>query len=633
MKSLKKTFVRILESISVMRRLRKEFLSEDGLKNMKTLRISVVIATTILMITPWVFGKMVESAIKQDFLMTWVLLGVVIALVISRIFVSLVSNMSTERNHGDIHPVIDIVIDNTFSKKNIKQLRSHKALATGSINKARSHIATILIDLWPGMERSLTDLLISYIAVIAGSLYFGMPWIAFAVTVGLVLAVVLSAYLNTKVMSVAGPLDKEFREYNRDWEESIQKFSDFKAQGMDANLRKKNKENHVSIFAKDRNFWFWYVKQSQFREMYLTSFIVIIPYIIGVFQILGNVSSVPMIIALFSWGAIQVAALRQLAFFERDLNKRLPSIVSLFKAIDLEPLQVESGERRFPKNTKFDIVFDNVSHRFDDSNLVLSEIDFTIKFGEKWAFIGESGSGKTTLFNLILGAMPPTEGRILVRLETGEEIDLWDLDLNWWRSEIVGYVPQDVVLKDGTIRDNLLLSLPSLLPTPTDEELMHTLATFDAVFRVEDDKDVDFLDIEVGRDGGVELSGGQRQRIGIARAALKSARVVLFDEATSSLDAKMTNSVTRTFKRILGPSTTSIMIAHDLSTVAGGNPRRLLEGGKDDKVVCTHYMVMRPVMEVTITTPQIDYVGEWRGLSASSVMKSLIEESEQKVLN
>ncbi|MCA9351471.1 ABC transporter ATP-binding protein, partial [Patescibacteria group bacterium] len=445
-------------------------------------------------------------------------------------------------------------------------------------------------------------------------------------------ALLLSAYLNTKVIEDTKDIEADFRAYNRQYEEMIEKLSSFKAQGMDRKLLSQNEAQYQDIFRKDRKFWFWYIGRSQLRELIISVFVIIGAYIIGVYQIMTRPESLPLVIALFSWGGIQAASLRELARLERSLNKRLPSIVSFFEALELEPTREESGRRRFNKNEPFDISFENISHSYEDGKPALENINFTIKSGEKWAFVGESGSGKTTLVNLILGAMPPTKGSIyIIPHLTREKIDLWDVDLHWWRSEVLGYVPQDVVLKDGSLRENLLLAVPETQPEPTDAELMKVLERFNAVFRGH--HDTSFLDIEVGRDGGIELSGGQRQRIGIARAVLKNASFLIFDEATSSLDARLTNSVTSAFKDALSPTTTSILIAHDLSTVAGGNPSKLINIGTDSNdLVCSHYMVLRPIEKSVINLSQVDYAGPWQGLVESEVMQELITESQRENL-
>lgn len=633
-KYLKITKERLQYSLSILRKIERSFASPETRKNIRRLRIRILLGTIVLMSTPWVFGELIDKALVKNVPYASVLLGVVVCLVILRIRINLATNLNIEKNHGDSYMNTDLMISNSFIEKNIKQLQTEKVLAISNISKSREYINNIIGDLRIGIMRVSTDLLIGYCATIIGAFAFGIPLIALTSTIGLIVALVLSAYLNTKVLEDTKKIEARFRSYNREYEEMIEKFSYFKAQGMDRKILKQNEDTHKNVFVEDRKFWYWYIKRSEFREFIISLFVIVAAYIIGVYRIMQEPDSLPLVIALFSWGGIQAAALRELARQERSLNKRLPSIVSLFEALSLEPLRKESGTRKFNKNEPFDIIFDHISHNYEDGEPVLSNINIKIKSGQKWAIVGESGSGKTTIINLLLGAMPPTQGSISIVPSNGERIDLWDLDLDWWRREVLGYVPQDVVLKDGTLRENLLLAIPSDSKEPTDDDLMHVLSKFDALFRGR--TDVSFLDTEVGRDGGIELSGGQRQRIGIVRAVLKNARFFIFDEATSSLDAKITNNVTQAFKEALSPEITSIMIAHDLSTVAGGNPTKLIsDTTNSDDLVCTHFLVLRPIdqTKIEIQFDQVDYSGSWDGLKKSHVMRELIHESQREVIS
>lgn len=628
--SVKETFKRISDSFLAIKQIRKIFLTKVARRDARRIRLVTLSSTIILIIIPWIFGELINKSITHNVPLTGALLGMIIALMIVQFRANLSENLRREKLGGEILPEVDKTIATKFSQKNIKQLRTDKKLSVGNIIQARGYTNAIIGDMWFSIEATIFNLIIGYLATIIGAIVFNVPLIAILATLGLIIYFFLAAYLNTKVVTETEPLDKKFRDYEQSWQEVIQKLSDFKAQGMQENIIDKNDQDFKNIFVDDRKFWYWYLKMSELREFILACFLIFFIYAIGVYTILHNPKTLPYIIALFSWGAIQVASLRGLAFLERSINKKIPAIFSFIEAFNMPALSEETGTLRFDKTEKFSITFDDVSHRFEDNLLVLSEINFTIKSGEKWAFIGESGSGKTTLINLILGSMPPTKGSIIITLEkTGQTFNLWDIDPNWWRSEVLGYVPQDVVLKDDTIRNNLLLAIPKSHPVPDDAKLMEIMHKFSAIIKTNSSAKP-LLDVQVGRDGGVELSGGERQRIGIVRAVLKDARFIIFDEATSSLDAKTTNNITRAFRDALTPGITSIMIAHDLSTVAGGNPKKLLSSaGSNNNLVCDHYLILRPVTEIRLTTPQIDYAGSWQDLRKSDVLCDLVKESQK----
>ncbi|MEQ8362236.1 MAG: ABC transporter ATP-binding protein [Cyclobacteriaceae bacterium] len=184
---------------------------------------------------------------------------------------------------------------------------------------------------------------------------------------------------------------------------------------------------------------------------------------------------------------------------------------------------------------------------------VLKTIDFEISAGQKVALVGPSGSGKSTITSLLLRYYQPNEGVVLV---DGRPID--DYQLSDYRSN-VGVVPQEVILFGGTIRENIAYGKP----TATEQEIEEAARKANAL-----DFILSFpeqMNTRVG-DRGVKLSGGQRQRVAIARAILKDPKILILDEATSSLDAESEKLVQDALENLMEGRTT-IIIAHRLSTI------------------------------------------------------------------
>ncbi len=184
----------------------------------------------------------------------------------------------------------------------------------------------------------------------------------------------------------------------------------------------------------------------------------------------------------------------------------------------------------------------------------LSDVTVSIAPGESIALVGSTGAGKSTLADVILGVLSPTSGSVTISgLPPLEVVSKWP--------GVMSYVPQDVKLLDGTVRENVALGIPL-------EEIDDTLV-WDALERahLSDFLTVDRLGIEtrVG-ENGVQLSGGQRQRIGIARGLYSQPKLLVLDEATSSLDARTEQLITRTLDSLIG-KVTLIVIAHRLATV------------------------------------------------------------------
>ncbi len=198
----------------------------------------------------------------------------------------------------------------------------------------------------------------------------------------------------------------------------------------------------------------------------------------------------------------------------------------------------------------------------------LRNISFTAKTGETIAFVGPSGAGKTTLVKLLVGLYRPHDGKILYNA-----IDSASIDLDQLR-ERIGFVTQDTQLFSGSIRENLLF----VNPNATDAECMDVLdkaACQTLLSRA--DKGLDTL---IG-EGGVKVSGGEKQRLSIARALLRKPNVLVFDEATSSLDSLTEEEISATIRDIsTRRDITTIMIAHRLSTVMHADRIYVLEKGE-----------------------------------------------------
>jgi ATP-binding cassette subfamily B protein len=198
----------------------------------------------------------------------------------------------------------------------------------------------------------------------------------------------------------------------------------------------------------------------------------------------------------------------------------------------------------------------------------LSDISFSVERGDTIAFVGPSGAGKTTLVKLLVGLYPPRQGEILYNGLPGSVIDLDRL------RERIGFVTQDTQLFSGTIRENLLF----VRPDATDIEcleVMHKAAADSLLARADRG-----LDTVIG-EGGVKVSGGEKQRLSIARALLRRPHLLVFDEATSSLDSLTEEEISRTMRDVAGDrAVMTILIAHRLSTVMHADRIHVLERGR-----------------------------------------------------
>ncbi len=212
--------------------------------------------------------------------------------------------------------------------------------------------------------------------------------------------------------------------------------------------------------------------------------------------------------------------------------------------------------------------FNKVSFKHQTANNnALDNISFYTKNGETIAFVGPSGSGKTTLVKLLVGLYHPQKGEILYNSHSGKSIDLDVL-----RSQI-GFVTQDTQLFAGTIKENLLF----VAPNATDAECMDVLnKSACQTLLARADKGIDTM---IG-EGGVKVSGGEKQRLSIARALLRKPSLLVFDEATSSLDSITEEEISKTIRDLSKDTNqVTILIAHRLSTIMHADKIFVLEKG------------------------------------------------------
>lgn len=216
---------------------------------------------------------------------------------------------------------------------------------------------------------------------------------------------------------------------------------------------------------------------------------------------------------------------------------------------------------------KGDIEFENVDFVYPDGEeTVLSDFNLKIPAGTNVAIVGETGAGKSTLVNLVCRFFEPTKGRVLIDGRDARERS------QLWLHSNIGYVLQTPHLFSGSIRDNLIYGCPDA----TDEQIMEALRLVSAEFIVE--KTEGGLDAQVGEDGGM-LSVGEKQLISFARAIIADPKILVLDEATSSVDTVTEKIIQEAIEKVI-KGRTSFVIAHRLSTIVNADVILLVSDGK-----------------------------------------------------
>lgn len=213
------------------------------------------------------------------------------------------------------------------------------------------------------------------------------------------------------------------------------------------------------------------------------------------------------------------------------------------------------------------LAFNNVSFTYPDTGIeALKNLNFEIKAGEFVAIIGKTGSGKSTLANLIMRMYDVQSGSILV-----DGNDIKSLNLKNYRSQI-GFVPQEVFLFSDTIRNNIAFGLDQvtndeIYDAAKNASVYHNIIDFDEKFET------------MLGERGITLSGGQKQRVSIARALIKSPRILIFDDCLSAVDTKTEEEILNNLGKMMNGKT-SILIAHRISTIKNADKILVLDNGK-----------------------------------------------------
>jgi ATP-binding cassette, subfamily B, bacterial HlyB/CyaB len=300
---------------------------------------------------------------------------------------------------------------------------------------------------------------------------------------------------------------------------------------------------------------------------------------VGASLVIAGEFTIGQLFAFNMLSANVISPFQRLAGLWNNLQDVGIAVERLCDVIETKPEEDRDSFRQEIGKLQGHVKFENVTFRYNKAaeQHVLENINFEIAPGQTIALVGRSGSGKTTLSKLILGLYQPLSGSILI-----DGQDLKNISLNSLRSQI-GVVDQDTFLFSGTVKHNITLARPGA--TPIEIQRAAELAGAD-----------EFIsqmpmgyETEIG-EGGSMLSGGQRQRIAIARALINNPRLLIFDEATSSLDTESERIIQENLEQIRRDRST-IIIAHRLSTVQNADlilvldKGRLIESGTHDQLI------------------------------------------------
>lgn len=579
------------ESFRTCRWVWHEFLAKEAKRWARRMVRLLFVSTLLGMIQPWLTSYILDGLIEHRGRLVvasiLAMLGIMLGQRITDHFLMKAREWVLGYNIGQL----DRRTSELFFEKSVGQhIQESTNLNLGNVEKGRGAILqlgnTLLFEGIPTLfQLAISFLLIWVISPVAASV----------MTFLLASYLIFAIFVNQRVLEVCTPLDAEFRKLNR---HRVERWD--KVERVKTCAKEKEEVNHMSewfddVIRKDRAFWFWVINVIFFRGALKTaSVIVVIAY--GAWRVWEGDWTIGMLYPLYVWSSHVSDNIWRISQIEHQLNWNLPAVRSMIKALTLTPdIGDLEGALALASEEKIRVEFQSVSYAYPKAQLektegehsplsVLSNVSFDIAPDEKVALIGPSGAGKTTVMHLLQRHMDPTGGVILIN-----GTDLRDVRLDSWTS-LLGYIPQQSMVFDGTIRYNLLYGLsPEGQRGISDEELWRIMKRLQIDFG---ERLVNGLETVVGRNG-VKLSGGQAQRLMIGAAVLRRPRLMVIDEATSSLDSTTERAVQEGLREVLKNGTSALIVTHRLSTV---------------RHLCNKFVVLRGAETIKNGDPQVEAI-------------------------
>lgn len=442
-----------------------------------------------------------------------------------------------------------------------------------------SRISNDLFNIAEVAHHGPEDFLISLITIIgAYILMFVMcPPLAAVSIIPLPIMAVYGIIFNRRLKRTNKAIRKRIAEINVTAENSIQGIREVKSYSREELQEEKFEKSNVNLKESRENL---YREMASYQSgiSFMRQLYYFVTIAGGIFLIIRGKVGVADLVTFILYVSVVLPPIDRLINFTEQFTQGISSFERFTEIMDVMPSINDKPDAKPLSVSHGDIVFDDVSFHYDEGDDgVLDHFSMKIEGGKRVALVGESGAGKSTAVSLLARFYEKDSGSITI---DGQEVD--SVTQRSLRANI-GFVQQDVFLFDASIRDNLSYGKPGA----TDSEIWQALEKANLALFVSSLPDG--LDTQVG-ERGTRLSGGQKQRLSIARVFLKNPPILIFDEATSSLDTESETLIQDAFNE-LAKGRTSIVIAHRLSTIIDSdeifvvNKGRIEERGSHEELM------------------------------------------------
>ncbi len=530
----------------------------------------LILAEILTLTTPYFTGKIVDSlSTRTPFA---IIITVFAAFGLIRIFSTLISLV---QQIFELYK-IDMTLRDTLTAQIYTKLKSipvgqtllkHSGLKQSLID---SGIGALLQTTFGIINEIIPSLLRLFVACIA--LFFIHPYVGALGTISIIITLSFIAIHTPRFYKKIILINDKWNVVNKEHSEFLRYGSLIKLSGNEEKISEELLSDRRATSKDTQKTWLESVIVGHIRGITWVTLSSLVLFLCGYF-VTKDVITLGQFVSASLWISILSSGFSTINSTYRSLLRQSPHMYEYQNILNEEPLFSENGSEAFLPKFKT-ISFKNLSFTYpsknNDAKNTFTDLNIVLEAGKTYALVGHSGAGKTTIIQLLLRAFDPNSGSIEI-----DGVNLKDINIDDYRTHI-GYVEQQVELFDKSLKYNILFGVSEDKKAAAEKDLdrVAKVSRIDQFF----DRLEQGYDTMIG-EKGVKLSGGERQRVGIARALIKNPSILIFDEATSSLDAENEALIHDAMKDAL-KGRTGIIIAHRLSTVRDADQIIVMDHGQ-----------------------------------------------------
>jgi len=576
-----------------MQKLRKIFqivaeLHRPFYKVMGVIFLVLVLGQGVFLVRPYLQGKLIDALQNKSSTenLFYICLTLLLSYVVANILSYFREKFEWQYLYFDIQKHINVEgLKKLFTFSIGQHTNEHSGLRQNVISRGESALRNFTDNATYNILPLILQLIFASIAILFTS---------FAIGLIVFLTSILYLYLTIKHNINLYPKVKTNRGH---WKVLSKKHSEIlrhlpliKAESQEKDVLEKYSTENDDAMEYGKDIWIYNTRKGQSYQTLIDIFQVATLFAAAILVSKG-VHTSGTVVALIGWIGSIFGGISNFGWMQRQMIQQIADIEGYIDILSIPPAIVDTPTALPLENITGRIEFKNVSFAYpkyerksetidedDDeqaneeeiSKETLSDVSFTISSGETAAIVGHSGAGKTTIIQLLLRGYDPDQGGVYV-----DDYNLKDIRISDYLKK-VGYVEQSVRLFDGPLKDNIIFGVDDKTAiTETDLENVSRKSRIDQFYERLGNSRFEAL---IG-ENGIWLSGGERQRVGVARALIKNPQILIFDEATSSLDSENEKLIHEAMREAL-KGRTGIIIAHRLSTIKDADKIIVMEKGR-----------------------------------------------------